>query len=424
LTHKKRASRSFLARCLVGGLLVAALAAGCGASGHGSRNTPSSQRAAFFAQRNRALAKAGCTTAVASAGALAGARPAMVPVAGDPFGVSSTRDGRWSFVDETLGAIAVFADARFVPRLVRSITVPGEAVGNSLTADGRYLLVAGQGPDGQQATVLSVARIEAGSAHPVLGELSVRGNSGLGGPIEVTSSPNGRYAFVSVEYADKVAVYDLGAAIADRFARSSYIGSIPLGQAVVGMAVSPNGRLLYVTSEVAAGAQGLVAKGTLSVISVARAARDPANSVVVTVPAQCQPVRVIVSSDGRTVWVTARASDDLLAFSAAKLTSDPAHALLAAVRVGEAPVGLAFAHHGNWVVVADSNRFQAPGAHASLTVVDSGAALAHRPAIVATIQAGSFPREMSLEGNGSTLLITNFGSGQLEAVDTTADQGG
>ncbi len=132
---------------------------------------------------------------------------------------------------------------------------------------------------------------------------------------------------------------------------------------------------------------------------------------------------MIVSGDGRTVWVTARASDELLAYSAAKLTSDPAHALLATVGVGEAPVGLALAHGGSWVVVADSNRFQASGANSSLTVVDASAALAHRPAIVGTIPAGSFPREMSLEGNNSTLLIANWASGQLEAVDTTPSHG-
>jgi DNA-binding beta-propeller fold protein YncE len=75
------------------------------------------------------------------------------------------------------------------------------------------------------------------------------------------------------------------------------------------------------------------------VISVAEAERDPARAVRATVPAGCSPVRVVVSADGRTVWVTARESDDLLAFSAGSLLNDPSHALLAVVPVGEAPVG-------------------------------------------------------------------------------------
>jgi DNA-binding beta-propeller fold protein YncE len=236
------------------------------------------------------------------------------------------------------------------------------------------------------------------------------------GPIEVASSPDGHYAFVSIEYADKVAVYDLHAAIASHFTRSTYIGSVPLGQSVVGLAVSPDERWLYATSEVAPRVRGPVATGTLSVVNIATAGRDPAHAVVATAQAQCAPVRVAVSPGGQTVWVTARESDNLLAFSATKLRTHPAHALVATVRVGAAPVGLTFADRGRLMVVADSDRLDTPGTYAALTVVDTTAALARRPAVLGTIPAGRFPREMSLEGNGTTLLVGNFGSDALESV--------
>jgi DNA-binding beta-propeller fold protein YncE len=370
----------------------------------------------------------GCSTAVAPARALAGVSTAMVRLDGSPFGIASTRDARWSFVDELPSSLLVFSDADFAPRLVRTITVPGgAAVGNALTADGRYLLVAGgQGglagasdADLSDVDVVSVARAEAGVPGAVLGTL--RGAPfAQRGPIEVTSSADGHYAFVSVEYADEVAVYDLRSAIADRFARPAYIGSVSLGSSVVGLAVSPDGRWLYATSEVKADARGPLAAGTLSVIDIDKAGHDPAHSVVATVPAQCSPVRVAVSPDGQTVWVSARGSDDLLAFSAPKLRTNPAQALIASVRVGAAPVGLALADSGRLVVVADSNRFNQPGAHAALTVVDTTAALAGRPAVIGTIPAGAFPREMSLEGKGTTLLVSNFTSKQLEAVQLRA----
>jgi DNA-binding beta-propeller fold protein YncE len=182
------------------------------------------------------------------------------------------------------------------------------------------------------------------------------------------------------------------------------------------MAVSPNGRWLYATSELAAGLPASASGGTLSVISVAEAERDPARAVLATIPAGCSPVRVIVSADGRVVWVTARESNELLAFSAAKLLDDPAHALLASVPVGSLPVGLALVAGGRQVVVADSNRFKTPGAHPDLTVVSVAAALAGRPAILGTIRTGRFPREMALEPNGDTLLVSNAASAQLEAV--------
>jgi DNA-binding beta-propeller fold protein YncE len=49
-------------------------------------------------------------------------------------------------------------------------------------------------------------------------------------------------------------------------------------------------------------------------------------------------------------------------------------------------------------------------------VVDSSAALAHRPAIIGTINAQQFPRDVALEPAGTVLLVSNFGSGTLEAV--------
>jgi len=115
--------------------------------------------------------------------------------------------------------------------------------------------------------------------------------------------------------------------------------------------------------------------------------------------------------------VTARESDMLLGFSASQLRSDPSHALIARVRVGEAPVGLALVDGGQRVVVADSNRFQQQGASSSLAVVNVAAALAGKPALAGYLPAGGFPRQMDLEPGGRALLVTNFGSRQLETVN-------
>jgi DNA-binding beta-propeller fold protein YncE len=139
--------------------------------------------------------------------------------------------------------------------------------------------------------------------------------------------------------------------------------------------------------------------------------------VVSTVRAGCNPVRVIASANGADVWVTARASDCLLGFAAARLVSDARRALIARVQVGEAPVGLALADRGQRIVVADSDRFLAVGRSASLAIVSVPAALAGRPALLGYVRAGSFPREMALEPGGRTLLVSNFESDQLESLD-------
>jgi hypothetical protein len=305
--------------------------------------------------------------------------------------------------------------------------------GAAVTPDGRYLLVA----DGSGAVVLSVARAEAGTAGAVLGVLAAprQANGPPGGAIEVAVSPDSRFVFVTLEYDGEAVVFNLEAALAHGFGGAAYVGAIPLGNAAVGMAVSPDGRWLYATSEGAVARQHPVAlgstrcqghvpgtrpgepPGTLTVVDLRRAESDPAQSVTATVDAGYQPVRVVTAANGTEVWVTARASDDLLCFSAARLAADPAHALVAVTRVGSEPVGLAAVRGGTLIVVADSNRFGAAGQNSTLSVVDAGAALAGRAAIVGDLPAGGFPRDMSLSPDG-TLLVSDYASGQVQAIAT------
>ena len=57
--------------------------------------------------------------------------------------------------------------------------------------------------------------------------------------------------------------------------------------------------------------------GTLTVVNLRRAETDPVHAVTAVVQAGCRPVRAVTSANGTQVWVTARASDAALCFSAA-----------------------------------------------------------------------------------------------------------
>jgi DNA-binding beta-propeller fold protein YncE len=390
-------------------------------------------RAASAGRVVPSVAVPGCSAASAPGRQLPAGLTRLLPVPGDPFAVAVTADGRWSFVSLQAagsgGALGVFDDAgSAAPRLVRQIPVRGLPLGVTLTPDGRYLLAA----NGSGATVVDVRAAEQGGGNAVLGTLSSGGGGPLGGAIEVATSRDGSFAFVSLEDSDKIAVFDLRQALASHFRASGFAGYVPAGVAPVGLAVSPNGDWLYSTSELRsfsearrAGHQGSLSlgpeggQGTLAVISVHRAETDPAHATVSTVTAGCSPVRVITATSGGTVWVTARGSDMLLGFSASRLRGDPAHALIARAAVGEAPVGLALVDGGQRAVVADSNRFSQPGAKSSLAVVNVAAALAHRPALAGYLPAGGFPRQMALEPGGRVLLVTDFASQQLETVNVT-----
>jgi hypothetical protein len=59
------------------------------------------------------------------------------------------------------------------------------------------------------------------------------------------------------------------------------------------------------------------------------------------------------------------------------------------------------------------------GAASGLTIVDTRAALAGRPAVIGALPAGVFPRELSVVAARARVLVTSFRSDQLEVVDTS-----
>jgi DNA-binding beta-propeller fold protein YncE len=390
-------------------MLAAALVTACNAPPAGSGSVGSSARPARgYGAVSRVLPV--CTTATQPAPALAASDITMtaLPPGSLPFGVSVTTDGRWAFValGNAIGVYRISASGASLARTIPSSMFGG--LGTVLGPQDRYLLTADRSGG---TAVLSVRAAERGGPAALLGVLRAPARTG-GGAAEVAVTPDGRYAFVSLETAGEVAVFNLRRALSGGHS-TGYVGAIPAQVAPVGLAISPDGRWLYSTSEAERPATNV---GSLSVISVAKAETDPAASVRARVAAGCNPVRVITSANGHVVWVTARGSDVVLAFSAPALRADPSHALLADVRVGESPVGLALVRRGTVVVAADSSRFAAAGTHGSLAVVDVADALAGRPALLGYLAAGQFPREMAAVPGGRILLVTNAGSGQLEIV--------
>jgi DNA-binding beta-propeller fold protein YncE len=365
-----------------------------------------------------AIQAPGCSTTVAAAPDLTDVGTDFVGGPEEPFGVAITADGRTGFVADASGAIVVYSlngatptleevDAFRTERSGQAAPPPFGGVsplGLSLTPDGRYLVAA----EGSGADVFSVAALERKGAPRFtwsVGQL----RSGGQGAIETAVSADGRYVFVTLEDSNVMAVFDLGRALRRGFGPSDLVGTVPLGIAPVGMAIAPDGRRLYVTSEATASHQQV---GTLTTVDLARAERRPAHAVISTVSAGCSPVRVAATDTS--VYVTARGSDALLAYNAKDLVDDPASALDGEVQVGEAPVGVVLVDHDRSAVVADSDRFSTSGEGASLAVVTTAGG---GMALVGYVKAGSFPRDMAVDRQGNAVLVGNFSSGQLEGLD-------
>ncbi|HEX6527224.1 MAG TPA: hypothetical protein VF070_45530 [Streptosporangiaceae bacterium] len=354
-----------------------------------------------------------CTNDVASAPSLPGIKPSTLPLRGRPFGTAVLPGGRYAVVavENMPGSSVALIALGGAPRLVRTVPLagPGGAAlvaGLAISHNGHFLAVT---QSDFATTVLSVPRLLSGISDPVLGELK----DVAVGRIEAAFSADDRYLFVSDEYSNALSVFDLARALRAGFAAPGVaVGQVRLAPTVVGSVLSPDGRYLYATSEAAS--IGNVRNGLLQVVDVAKAERHPAASVVAAVDAGCQPVRVALSDHGALAWVTARGSDALLAFSTAELRTSPKHALLADVRVGPQPVGVVLTDGGRFALTANSARFTAPNAPQTLSVVDTRAALAGRPALAGTIPAGMFPRELSYDPLSGKVLLSNYLSGSVE----------
>jgi DNA-binding beta-propeller fold protein YncE len=349
----------------------------------------------------------GPTRATASAPQIGQARTDKVTLGGSPFGVAVTPDGKYSFV--SLGdSVAVLNNdgGSLTPRQVATIPARGAKKSEAITANGQYLLAA----EGSGAYVINVREAEAGHASgAVMGALA----GPPGNPSnEVSVSPDGKFVFITFQNHGEVAVFNLQEAIGGGFGHSGYKGLVLLGSQSdpQAMAQSPDGRWLYVTGE--------SQDGRLYVVDMHRAETDPQHAVHSSAAAGTAPARVIVSADGRVVWVTDRDSNALVAFDAAKLLTKPSQSLIARVSVGQNPIGLAFVNGGKEIIVADANRINRP-VEDNLALVSTQKALhgENRGALLGYIPAGRSPRELAVEPAGQTVLSTDNNSGQLQAIN-------
>jgi hypothetical protein len=229
---------------------------------------------------------------------------AMLNVTGEPFGVVfASQQNYIAFVPlypnsegekrsnaVTLGVLNTTA---LQPTLIHNLDLPNAytqvegATRLALTHDGKYLLIAA----GQGAIIVDAALAAAGRSDAVVGGLNgtVGGQNPGNESIEVTISPNNKYAFVSQEYgADggegangsfipgNVDVFRLNSG-KDGCLSGEAIGALNLGYAVVGTALSPDNRTLYALSEEA---NITTNQGFLSVIDVPTLEKNPTRKAI------------------------------------------------------------------------------------------------------------------------------------------------
>ena len=286
------------------------------------------------------------------------------------------------------------------------------------TCAGAPLIVAQGSKPGDSVGTFASAYTSTGDYAFVDNEYGVVPGSSLSGSVSVLRLTRDRNGLVTA--ADPLSVLQTG------------------GDAITDVELSLDGRRLYVISEVkatgifAAGADNPIlghgdcvqqvgsapqTYGLLSVFDVdAILGEREGSALLATVAAGCSPVRVVETRDQRTLWVTARGDNRLLAFDTHALEETPANALVSYLDSGgAAPVGLELFDHDRYLAVANSNRFGGGTANAVIVNVADRSA----PKLESTIATGLFPRQIRVGHDDSTLYLTNYNSLTLQVIATT-----
>ena len=203
-----------------------------------------------------------------------------------------------------------------------------------------------------------------------------------GGAIYSAVSPDGRFAFISEEQSGKLTVVDLQKVATGSTTRDLTVSDFHRQR--TGRARVLEGRDAPVrhgadrvaksnyphTCKPEGDAGGdMDPQGAVVTIDVAKAERNPGNAIVSSAPAACHPVRASLSPDGATLWVTARGSNAVSAFSTSKLLAGDSTAQIATIPVGTAPVPIVATPDGRYVLAGNSDRFGGPNKNQDLTII-------------------------------------------------------
>ena len=290
----------------------------------------------------------------------------QVTVSNNPWSVAFTPNGKYAYVvsvDETKGSVSVIDTAS--KAVVKKISIkrsnsalPNTPHGLAISPDGKYAYVVNEGPGTvsviDTATNTAVNDIVVGNSPSAVaispdGTYAYVGNTGddtisvfntathtvidtipVGNDIyfSIAFAPNGAYAYVANSFFNRTS-YSISVV---NTATRTVVKNITVGGSPSGVAVTPNGALVYVTNE---------NDNTVSVIDTST------NSVIKTIPVGSYPIGVAVSPDGAYAYVANFGDGTVSTISTAT------NAVVRSTRVGKYPLGLAISPDNSYAYVTN-----------------------------------------------------------------------
>lgn len=348
-------------------------------------------------------------------------------VPGSPFMATAAPDGCTVFATlhtDSGDALAVLdLSTSSVKRVVRHRAAAGAVV---VSSDGRLVVVAHE----DEIAFFDGGALTREDNPPLLG--TIHDARAHGFRPQGVFTPDDRYLLLVSEGAGVITVVSMAGPAQGDYGPEAVVGHIPVGAAPVGLRLSPDGRFLYSTSQ---GAGRLFdwpricrsqrpdappyptnKAGLVLVHELDRVIRNPETAPIGAAEAGCNTNRLALSPDGEVLYVTVRGQDEVRAFDTRALRSDPEKALLGTASVGRAPVGLVLVDDGQYVVVANSARFDSGARPQHLSVVSAETLIEGGGKVVNTISVGRFPRELALTPDRRSLILTNYDSRSVQLI--------
>lgn len=207
--------------------------------------------------------------------------------------------------------------------------------------------------------------------------------------VTVTPLPAPAYGYVANINANNVSVINL--------ATNATVATIPVGIQPTGVAVSPDGKRVYVTNQ---SLIGPVNPSTVSVIDVA------SNTVITNITVGYRPFGIAISADGSRLYVTNQSpSNSVSIINTANNT-----VIQTIPTIGENPQSVAVSPDGTRLYVTNNS-------NSYISVINTATT-----AVLTWIQGGAGPMGIAVSPDNSRIYVANSSSNTVSVIDAVTNQ--
>lgn len=242
--------------------------------------------------------------------------------------------------------------------------------------------------------------------------------AGIGtNPKGVTVSPNNRYVYIANQNSDTISTVDTSTntVVSVVNVQQPSLPTNPLFP--LGVAVTPDGKTLYVADN----GNTTNDQNTVEVLSLTNPASPVLTTTVISLgsdPRAWNPHSIAISPNGKYAYVTSQGSNGQAAGTNnfVSVVDTTNNTVVSQILVGNQPKGIDFNPAGTSAFIANS------GSN-SVSVIDTGLAISNPgAAVVATIPVGTTPRGVAANPAGLWVYVANQGSNTLSVIDTSANK--